>query len=330
MSAKLLNKVALVTGASRGIGKGIALQLGENGAKVYITGRTLQSKDGLSLEKTAEEIKNRGGQCIPVQCDHEDDKQIEGLFRRIEHEQNGRLDILVNSAFKAGDLVFEAANLNFWDTDPAKTWDDMNNVGLRNNYLCTVYASRLMVPRREGLIVNITSLGGMQYAFHACYGIGKAGVDRISSDCGLELKKHNVACISLLLNGVRTEFSEKILKEKGDKAVLKMDPTSLLLKEIKLKDVIADSESPEFAGKVITSLAVDANLMKYTGKIVNTAEYAQCHGIKDVDGRVIPSYRQINNAMKLFLPKQLHFVTNLVPNFVKVPQFVMDVASTKF
>lgn len=155
-------------------------------------------------------------------------------------------------------------------------------------------------------------------------------MDRISSDCGLELKKHNIACLSLLLNGVKTEFSEKILREKGDKAVLKMDPTSLLLKEIKLKDVIADSETPEFAGKVISALATDTNLMKYSCKIVNAAEYAQCKGIKDVDGRVIPSYRQVNNAMKLVLPKELHFISNFVPNFVKVPQLLMDVVSTKF
>lgn len=109
-----------------------------------------------------------------------------------------------------------------------------------------------------------------------------------------------------------------------------MDPTSLLLKEIKLKDVIADSESPEFAGRVISALATDSNLMKYSSKIVNAAEYAQCHGIKDIDGRVIPSYRQVNNAMKLVLPKELHFVSNFVPNFVKVPQFVMNVMSSKF
>lgn len=123
-----------------------------------------------------------------MQCDHEDDKQVESLFKRIEQEQNGQLDILVNSAFKAGNVrnrirppplknfkffefffiskksIFENANLKFWETDPSKTWDDINNVGLRNNYICTVYASRLMVPRKQGLIVNISSLGGMQYA----------------------------------------------------------------------------------------------------------------------------------------------------------------------
>ncbi|RNA30988.1 dehydrogenase reductase SDR family member 1-like [Brachionus plicatilis] len=549
MSLKLLNKVALVTGASRGIGKGIALQLGEHGAKVYITGRKLTSKDDLSLEKTAEEIRNRGGQCFPVQCDHEDDKQVEKLFQQIKDEQNGQLDLLVNSAFKAGDFIFEAANLNFWETDPAKTWDDINNVGLRNNYLCTVHASRLMVPRQKGLIVNISSLGGLQYAFHACYGIGKAGVDRISSDCGLELRKHNVACLSLLLNGVRTEFSEQILREKGDKAnfilfrilflilsrmsknrplagkvalvtgatrgigkgialqlgqagalvyitgrtlkstnnlgsleqtaneikerggvcipvqvnhesdheiaelfqkieteqngildilvnnaykgvttifegsslefwkqkpevwdeinnvglrnhyictvyaarmmvprkqgliinissfggmsyifnvaygvgkaavdrmavdcgkelskhnvvmlslypgavktelvtdmISKQNPdiSGISGKQISMKKVFEQGESIEFAGKCIVSLAQDKNLSKYTSKVVIAADYARAHGIKDVDGRQITSFKQLKSGLLMSLPDNLKWIANLVPGFISIPQF---------
>lgn len=94
--------------------------------------------------------------------------------------------------------------------------------------------------------------------------------------------------------------------------------------------MLGDSESPEFAGKVICAMASDPNLMKYTSKVVNAADYAKCHGIRDIDDRVIPSYRQINSAMKLILPKQLHFVSKFVPDFVKVPQFVMDLASSKF
>lgn len=100
-SKPLTGKVALVTGATRGIGKGIALQLGQAGALVYITGRTLKSKDGHgSLEQTAEEIRERGGKCIPVQVDHENDNQIAQLFQRIDSEQNGVLDILINNAYK--------------------------------------------------------------------------------------------------------------------------------------------------------------------------------------------------------------------------------------
>lgn len=97
-----------------------------------------------------------------------------------------------------------------------------------------------------------------------------------------------------------------------------------------MSDVLSDSESPEFAGRVICAMANDPSLMKMTSKVVNAAEYAQKHGIKDIDNRTIPSYRQINSAMKLVLPKSLHFASNLVPNFVKVPQFLMDLASSKF
>jgi dehydrogenase/reductase SDR family protein 1 len=138
----LAEKVVLVTGATRGIGRGIAIQMGEAGATVYITGRTLSSKDGMgSLEETSNEIKQRGGKCIFVQVDHEDDHQIADLFQRIEDEQNGRLDILVNNAYKGVQTIFESSSKKFWEAKP-DMWDEINKVGLRSHYICTVYASR--------------------------------------------------------------------------------------------------------------------------------------------------------------------------------------------
>ncbi len=162
------------------------------------------------------------------------------------------------------------------------------------------------------------------------YGIGKAAVDRMTQDCGIELRKHNIASIGLLLGGVRTELSEQMLAEKGDRAVLKLDPTHPFLKEIKLKDVIDDSESTQFAGKVIAELGADPDVMKYTSKIVIAAEYAQKHNIKDIDDRKIASHRQINAAMKLVLPKLFHPVAGLIPDFVKLPQFAFDLMGSKF
>lgn len=140
----LVDKIVLVTGATRGIGRGIAVQMGGAGATVYITGRTLKSKDGMgSLEETANEIKERGGKCIFVQVDHEDDKQIADLFKRIDTEQNGRLDILINNAYKGVQTIFESRSQKFWEANP-EMWDEINNVGLRSHYICTVYASRLI------------------------------------------------------------------------------------------------------------------------------------------------------------------------------------------
>lgn len=142
-SKPLAGRIVLVTGATRGIGRGIAVQMGEAGATVYITGRTLTSKDGMgSLEETANEIRKRGGHCIPVQVDHEDDKQISDLFEKIENEQNKRLDILVNNAYKAVNQIFDSSSVKFWQAKP-ELWDEVNNVGLRSHYICTVYAARL-------------------------------------------------------------------------------------------------------------------------------------------------------------------------------------------
>ncbi|XP_033753664.1 dehydrogenase/reductase SDR family member 1-like [Pecten maximus] len=205
---KLAGKVCIVTGATRGIGKGIALQLGEAGATLYITGRTLvstkESVVGGSLTDTAREIEERGGKCIPVQCDHTKDEDIQQLFDKVKREQDGQLDVLVNNAYSAVKTIFDNLSVPFWEL-PMDMWDTANNVGLRNHYLCTVHAARMMVPRKKGLIINISSLGGITYIFNVPYGIGKEACDRMAADCAKELKKHNVAMISLWPGPVRTE-----------------------------------------------------------------------------------------------------------------------------
>merc|ERR1711976_579844 len=130
MAGALEGRVCLVTGASRGIGKGIALQLGEAGATVYITGRSMKNADGSrgTLLETAKEIEDRGGRCIPVQCDHSKDEDVESLFRQISQEQDGRLDLLVNNAYAAVKAIMEYSGVKFWD-QPLSMWDTVNNVG---------------------------------------------------------------------------------------------------------------------------------------------------------------------------------------------------------
>ena len=137
MSPSLTGRVALVTGASRGIGRGIALQLGEAGATVYITGRKASD-----LQKTCDEVKARGAHdAIAVVMDHAKDDEVEGLFERIKREQNGKLDICVNNAYAGVSAIMENSGKKFYET-PTGVWDQINGVGLRNHYLCTVYASR--------------------------------------------------------------------------------------------------------------------------------------------------------------------------------------------
>lgn len=326
----LVGKVALVTGATRGIGKGIALQLGENGAKVYITGRTLKSKDGGvgSLEHTCEEIKKRGGTAIPVQVDHEKSDQIEDLFKKINSEQNGQLDVLVNNAYKGVTTIFDSIKSKFWQTDPS-IWDDINNVGLRNHYFCSVYASRLMVPRKQGLIVNITSLGGQNYLFNTAYGIGKAALDRMSHDCGIELKKQNVACLSLMLGAVRTELvTTQFLNKESENLKLKSDPNQK--NSMSVKKLFEEGETVEYGGKLIAHMAKNPNIMKYSSKIVISAEYGAKYGIVDIDGRKIPSHRELSSMGSFVLPKPLMFLARTAPfKSLKVPQSVLDIANSK-
>ncbi|XP_077865652.1 dehydrogenase/reductase SDR family member 1-like [Saccoglossus kowalevskii] len=204
MSRPLLGKVCVVTGASRGIGKGIALQLGEAGATVYITGRTFTPNDTPlpgSLQETAKQVEERGGTCIPVKCDHTDDKQVEELFDKVKKEQNGRLDLLVNNAYSGVQCL-----LYF----------------VRGHYVASVFAARMMVPAKQGLIINISSQGGLMYFFNVAYGVGKAGVDRMARDCAHELREHNVAAVSVHPGAVKTEMFKDMLTrvQNGEKGYM--------------------------------------------------------------------------------------------------------------
>merc|ERR1712038_219143 len=183
ITMSLSGRICLVTGASKGIGRGIAVQLGSAGATVYITGR---SKD--KLEECAAEIKSRGGKAIPVTVDHSNDVEVAGLFERIKEENNGKLDVLVNNAYAGVDMIGKNSGKKFYVEDPSKQWDCINGVGLRNHFLCTVYASRIMTKRN----------------------------DRMAADCAVELKDHNVTMISLWPGPVKTEYiKENVLGKEG-------------------------------------------------------------------------------------------------------------------
>merc|ERR1712086_456258 len=206
LAKDLKGQVAIVTGASRGIGRGIAVGLGEQGATVYITARTKakgelnsagvggKSQAG-SLEEACEQVEAAGGVCIPVQCDSADDGQIAALFARVMEEQ-GRLDVLVNNAFSAVSWLPKHTGKPFWDKGP-EAWDTVNNVGLRSHYIASVHAAKAMQKNKSGIIINISSFGGLNYVFDVAYGIGKAAMDRMANDMAIELFTENITMVSL-------------------------------------------------------------------------------------------------------------------------------------
>ena len=256
----LKGTVTLVTGASRGIGKGCALELGAAGATVYVTGRTM--KDGTaslpgSLEGTAAEIAGLGGIGIPVACDHDRDDEVEAVFGRVI-EEHGRLDVLVNSAFRVPDDLDR--RVPFWET-PISHWDALINVGTRSAYAATVFAARIMVPQHSGLIVNVSSAGAIRFFHHVVYGVGKTALDRITKDAARPLRPHGVAIVSLWPHFVRTE---RVLRMQG------FDPSG--------------TESQRFTGRAIVALANDPEVSRWSGRALTTRGLAEQYAFTDLDG----------------------------------------------
>jgi len=309
MSPSLAGKVCLVTGCSRGIGKGIALQLGEAGATVYITGRTKTA-----LADCATEITERGGNPIVVEMDHGNDKDVESLFKRIQQEQNGQLDVLVNNAYAGVNMIIKNSGKKFYETDPVEVWDCINGVGLRGHYLCSVYASRMMVERQKGLIVNVSSMGGLRYVFNVAYGVGKAALDRMTADTAMELRRQNVTVVSLWPGAVKTEIiKEKILNAENQNE--------------KMRSIFKDGESVEFAGKSIVHLATDKNILDKSGKILFTYCLGCEYGFKDLDGVVPRDSRCLNGIMEATGWVRL---ASWIPDFVKIPKALLHFGSYKF
>lgn len=314
MTPSLQGKVCLVTGAARGIGRGIALQLGQAGATVYITGRTKKN-----LDDCAEEIKSRGGVPVTVQMDHGVDSDVEKLFEKIKKEQNGKLDVLVNNAYAGVNTIFSNTGRKFWDTDPVNTWDMINGVGLRGHYICTTLASRLMVPRQQGLIVNVSSSGGLKYLFNVAYGVGKAGCDRMAADCAFELKKSGVAMISLWPGPVKTEFITEHMTSDKNKEQSK--------EQAQMAKVFEKGETIEYAGKTVVHLAADSNIMARSGKIINTADIGREYGFVDTNGQIPIDFRQVKVLVAFGGYSGL---AAWIPEFVRVPLWLMHFGSYKF
>ena len=265
--ADLRGRVAVVTGASRGIGKGVALELGAARATVYLTGRTVDEKDaktpGTTIGVTAEEVTRLGGQAVAVRCDHAEDDQIEALFERVREEQ-GRLDILVNNVFKVPDQPLSDGK--FWEL-PASIWDEIIHVGCRSHYISSRAAAPLMIEQQSGLIINISSFGGAGYLFNLAYGVGKAAVDRMAKDMAVELRPYNVTCVSFWPGIVRTEQMLEMV-EQG-----------------RVPFSVEKGETPRFTGRAVVALATDPERFEKTGEVLIVSDLGREYGFTDVDGR---------------------------------------------
>lgn len=260
----LTGKVALVTGASRGVGKGIALGLGEAGATVYITGRTVTEGEATvplpgTVGSTAQAVTEIGGKGIAVQVDHRNDEQVEAAFERVRREQ-GRLDVLVNNAWAGYEGYVTGKHMppgfSFWEK-PMSYWDD-NMDGLRWAYIASWFAAKRMVERRSGLIVNVSN--GVLNPGDPAYGIAKSATDRLTIEMAHQLREHNVAVVSLYPGLVRTEN---------------------VLANAQWFDM-SQSESPLFSGRAVAALAADPNVLQKNGRTLVVAELAREYGFVDL------------------------------------------------
>lgn len=245
------DRVALVTGASRGVGRGVAAALADAGMLVFASGRSIadaQLPAGIAR----------------VVCDHTNDVDVDRLFERIGSER-GRLDVLVNCAWGGYERMVEDGRFTwpapFWE-QPRWRWDAMMTAGVRAAFVASQLAARVMVPARSGLIANISSWAAQKHIGNVLYGVAKAATDKLTHDMSVELRSHGVTVVSLYPGLVRTE------------AVLAAGVFDL-----------SNSESPEFIGRAVAALAADPDRLTQSGRVLVAAEVAQRYGFADVDGR---------------------------------------------
>lgn len=265
--------VAIVTGASRGAGRGIAIGLGHHGCTVYVTGRSEKAGEHAlpgTIYETAEAVTAAGGKGIAVRVDHAQDDQVSALFEQVEREQ-GRVDLLVNNAAAIYDEL----------TTPGRFWEkplklgDIINVGIHSSYVASWYAAPIMVRQGSGLIVNTSGSGSVHYVYGPGYGAHKAGVDKLAADMAVDFEGTGVAALSVWMGALLTDRLKMVIASDPEKY-------GYLWERV---------ETPEFTGHVIWELLNDPKLGEISGQTVIGAEMAVKYGLKDEGGRQPPSYR---------------------------------------
>jgi len=260
----LAGEVALVTGASQGIGRGIVLALGGAGATVYFTGRNVAALEALSTE-----VAGRGGRAVAVACDHRDDAQVDALFHRVRQEQH-RLDLLVNNVWGGYEAHPQGLGRTpFWETG-LEDWEAMFVSGLRAQFASSRLAAPLMIERRHGLIVNTIAWDRGKYLLHLYYDGVKHAAARMTYGMALELAPHQVAAVALAPGFVRTE---RVM------AAHAAHPFDL-----------SGTESPEYVGRAVVHMLADPRLMERTGRVCTAGQLAREYTFTDIDGRQPPPF----------------------------------------
>jgi NAD(P)-dependent dehydrogenase (short-subunit alcohol dehydrogenase family) len=277
-----MKMIVVVTGASRGAGKGVAVALGAAGATVYVTGRSVAGADspyGGTVAETARLITEAGGQGIAVAVDHGDDQAVGALFDRIKQE-HGKLDILVNNA---ANLIATTTDGGGFGGKPLEAVE-LLNVGLRSHFVASYHAAPLLIANGRGLIVNTGHYGAVSYFRGPVYGAQKAGADKMAADMAKELRPHNVAAVSIWMGGLDTERARAYLAS--------LPPQSR---------PAAKRESPQFTGRVIAALYDSDQRMQLSGRALIGAELGAFLGVTDVDGSHPLSHRYTMGG-----PPELH------------------------
>jgi NAD(P)-dependent dehydrogenase (short-subunit alcohol dehydrogenase family) len=249
----LEGKIAVVTGATAGVGRGIANELSHSGARVFATGRSIPggTRDGSHI--------------IGIRCDHREDEQVAAAFARVTQEA-GTIDILVNNVWGGYEQMMEDGVFTwgkpFWE-QPLWRWDAMFAAGVRAHYYASQLAARSMVAAHQGLIVNISFWAAQKHIGNVAYGVSKAATDKLTADMATELRPYCVTVVSLYPGLVRTE---KVMQ-----AAAWLD--------------LSNSESPEFIGRAIAALAADPEVLRHTGTVRVAAALAIEYGFSDVDGK---------------------------------------------
>jgi NAD(P)-dependent dehydrogenase (short-subunit alcohol dehydrogenase family) len=305
----LAGKVALVTGASRGLGKGAAIGLGEAGATVYVTARTLSTPGALpgTAEQTAEAITAAGGEGIAVQCDHTDDAQVDAVFSRIRDEQ-GKLDVLVNCVYPApGILPTTGPKMTggapFWQTPVDEGWEAAFTLGVRAHYVATQKAMPMLLES-SGLIVNISSPGNYVYIISTMYGMGKAANERMVNQMAQELEDTPVSIMTLWPGLVKTEIMGGTLEHEPEmmREILSLIWTNVEGADKELADMNFEQmqaelfESPTFTGRGVAALAADPNVKNKSGRVLALPALAKEYGFTDVDGNIPDGLKLLETA----------------------------------